>query len=48
MDDLIVLIIMGTLLIMASIGLYKATTASGILLSMLLVAGIAYIAVYQY
>lgn len=48
MDDLIMLIIMGTLIIMAGIGLYKATTASGILLSMLLVASIAYFAIYQY
>ena len=48
MDDLIILIIMGTLILMSAIGLYKATTASGILLSMLLVSGVAFVAIYNY
>jgi hypothetical protein len=47
-DDLINLIILGTLLVMAAIGLYRASTASGILLSMLLVVIVAYIAIYHY
>jgi hypothetical protein len=48
MDDLLAFIILGTLMIMAGIGLYKAETASGILGSLLVVCIIAYIVVYEY
>ena len=47
-DDLINLIILGVLIILASIGLYNASTASGILFSMIVVVIVAYIAIYHY
>ncbi len=47
-DDLITLVILGTLLIMSAIGLYQSTTATGILLSVFLIVVVAYVAIYHY
>jgi uncharacterized membrane protein SirB2 len=48
MDDLLALVIIGTLLLMAGIGLYKAETASGIFLALAIICVIAYVVVYEY
>ena len=48
MDDLLALVILGTLLLMAGLGLYKAESATGIFLSLAVICIIAYIVVYEY
>ena len=48
MDDLLALVLIGSLLMMAGLGLYKAETATGIFLALAVICVIAYIVVYEY